>query len=88
MKYEEAIREMTSQKEVIPSKTAFQQYCRNEKKMTYQAISDLTGTGKQEVWNRCNGEYTIRAWCDRTDTEIIACKKLFTLIFTNYEKQS
>lgn len=80
--YKEATEKMTELKEKLPSKTAFQQFCRNEKNMTYQAISDLTGTGKQEVWNRCNGEYTIRAWNDRTDFEIEACKKLYDQIFS------
>ena len=80
--YKEAIEKMTELKEQLPSKTAFQQFCRNEKKMTYQAISDLTGTGKQEVWNRCNGEYTIRAWENRTDAEIESCKKIYNHIFS------
>ena len=81
-RYEEARGKMISEKDVIPSKTAFQQYCRNEKKMTYQAISDLTGTGKREVWNRCNGEFTVRAWQHRTDIEVKSCEKLFNLIHT------
>lgn len=80
--YKEATKKMTELKEQLPSKTAFQQFCRNEKGMTYQSISDLTGTGKQEVWNRCNGEYTIRDWNDRTDSEIEACKKLYDQIFS------
>jgi hypothetical protein len=79
-RYEEAIEKMIFEKDVIPSKTAFQQYCRNEKKMTYQAISNLTYTGKQEVWNRCNGEFSVRAWGNRTDKEIQACENLFNLI--------
>jgi hypothetical protein len=78
--YDEARGKMISEKDFIPSKTAFQQYCRNAKKMTYQSISSLTGTGKYEVWKRCNGEFSIRAWGNRTDKEIRACEKLFNLI--------
>lgn len=80
--YNEATERLIELNQELPSKTAFQQYLRNEKQMTYQAISDLTGTGKQEVWNRCNGEYTIRAWEDRTGHEIELCKKLYELIFS------
>lgn len=79
--YKEAIENFTESKQTLPSKTAFQQYCRKEKNMTYQAISDLTGTGKQEVWNRCNGEYTIRSFENITYSELISCENLYNLIF-------
>ena len=81
--YKEAIERSIELNHELPSKTAFQQFLRNEKQMTYQAISDLTGTGKQEVWNRCNGEYTIRSWENRTEQEMELCNKLYEIIYSD-----
>ncbi|MCK9180062.1 MAG: hypothetical protein M0P15_04345 [Bacteroides sp.] len=59
------------------SKSAMYQYLRYEKGMTYEAIAKLYGCTSRNIWNKCNGEWKIKKWEDRSKEEKVLCTKKY-----------
>jgi hypothetical protein len=59
----------------------FQQYLREVKGWTYDAIASYFSVTNRTVWNHCNGDYTIKAFDVRTAEEIANYERIFNLYF-------
>lgn len=59
------------------SKSAMYQYLRFKKGMTYEAIAKLYGCTNRNIWNKCNGEWHIIKWEDRSKEEKKLCAEKY-----------